>query len=446
MGQSRERIDGNGRARWTAYYTDVTGKRRSAGTFGTERQADRAWQRAEAKVAEGGMPDLRLGKQRFGRYVTETWFPNHRIELTTRQNYTYLLERYILPEFGGYHLNAILPGTVRAWTIRLEEEGVKASTIKNCLSIMSAIFTTALNDRLVALHACKGVKPPKITSKARRIITPEQFDTIHEQVGTPELRLLVETDVETGLRWGELTELRKHDVDWKTGVLIVSRTVVELTRRFAPDGCPFVVKQYPKDDEWRRITLSKHIHELLLPHVENLADDDLLFRAPEQVVARRRVRPEVLLDPETLGLTELNAEGKQYRHGTATAYGMAPCHCQHCRAAVAAYRAERRANGLDNPRTPRTLDTDGHIPRNWFRTSVWLPALTAAGLPFRVRIYDLRHAHASWLLAGGADLATVKERMGHRRLTTTEVYLHSLPHADAAAVVAIDSIRGRKTG
>jgi hypothetical protein len=109
------------------------------------------------------------------------------------------------------------------------------------------------------------------------------------------------------------------------------------------------VKQYPKDDEWRRITLSKHIHELLVAHVQNLGDDDLLFRAPEQVAARRRVRPEVLPDPETLGLTEPNAEGKQYHHGTTTAYGMAPCHCQHCRAAVAAYRAERRANGLITP-------------------------------------------------------------------------------------------------
>jgi site-specific recombinase XerD len=77
---------------------------------------------------------------------------------------------------------------------------------------------------------------------------------------------------------------------------------------------------------------------------------------------------------------------------------------------------------------------------------VWLPALKDAGITFKVRTHDLRHAHASWLLAGGADLATVKERMGHARLTTTEVYLHSLPHADAAAVAAIDSIRRRGPG
>jgi hypothetical protein len=35
--------------------------------------------------------------------------------------------------------------------------------------------------------------------------------------------------------------------------------------------------------------------------------------------------------------------------------------------------------------------------------------------------------------------------MGHARLTTTEQYLHTLPHADAAAVAALDSIRNRST-
>jgi site-specific recombinase XerD len=42
--------------------------------------------------------------------------------------------------------------------------------------------------------------------------------------------------------------------------------------------------------------------------------------------------------------------------------------------------------------------------RNTFRSRVWTPAVKPAGIDFNVRIHDLRHAHASWLLAGGADL------------------------------------------
>jgi len=76
------------------------------------------------------------------------------------------------------------------------------------------------------------------------------------------------------------------------------------------------------------------------------------------------------------------------------------------------------------------VDTDGHLSRHWFRTQVWLPALKAAKLDVEVRMHDMRHAHASWLLAGGADLQVVRQRLGHGSLRTTERYLHTLPDAD----------------
>ena len=56
---------------------------------------------------------------------------------------------------------------------------------------------------------------------------------------------------------------------------------------------------------------------------------------------------------------------------------------------------------------------------------------------------DLRHAHASWLLAGGADIQVVKERLGHTSIATTERYLHTLPDADESALDALRVIRNR---
>jgi site-specific recombinase XerD len=61
----------------------------------------------------------------------------------------------------------------------------------------------------------------------------------------------------------------------------------------------------------------------------------------------------------------------------------------------------------------------------------------------RVRTHDMRHAHASWLLAGGADLQVVKERLGHASIRTTEVYLHTLPDADETALNALEKMRRR---
>ncbi|HVV76273.1 MAG TPA: tyrosine-type recombinase/integrase [Mycobacteriales bacterium] len=81
------------------------------------------------------------------------------------------------------------------------------------------------------------------------------------------------------------------------------------------------------------------------------------------------------------------------------------------------------------------------VSRNTFRTRVWLPALQRAELGYHVRVHDLRHAHASWLLAGGADLRTVMARMGHSQVTTTQRYLHALPDADDQALAAFERIR-----
>ena len=81
------------------------------------------------------------------------------------------------------------------------------------------------------------------------------------------------------------------------------------------------------------------------------------------------------------------------------------------------------------------------LSRNTFRTRVWLPAVQASGVDFDVRVHDLRHAHASWLLAGGSDIKSVMDRMGHAQITTTQKYLHALPDADHKNLTALDRIR-----
>ena len=71
-----------------------------------------------------------------------------------------------------------------------------------------------------------------------------------------------------------------------------------------------------------------------------------------------------------------------------------------------------------------------------------MPVRPSTGPPhFPVRVHDLRHAHASWLLAGGADLKSVMERMGHAQIMTTQKYLHTLPDADDKALAAFQSVR-----
>ena len=295
-------------------------------------------------------------------------------------------------------------------------------------------------------RAGKGVKAPTVPPKPRTIISPEQFEVIYETLPSDEFRLLVETDIESGARWGELTELRVRDIDLGTRVVTISRVVEQLSRTLDTEVGRFVVREYPKDKEHRRFRLSPQLISKIADRIRQraLGPDDLLFPFTPPTGPRRRI-PEVLPDPATLGLTEANPAGNRYPHGTTRGYSSGCCRCEHCRHAYAEYRARRRAAGKDRPRRPRAVATTGHIPRQWFRKSVWLPALDKAGLGFHVRMHDLRHAHASWLLAGGADLQIVKERLGHGSIKTTERYLHTLPEADETALAAFARIRNGST-
>ncbi|MFI9847382.1 tyrosine-type recombinase/integrase [Nonomuraea sp. NPDC051941] len=444
MGFSRKRIGRDGKPRYTAYYWDIKGRERSAGTFSNKKEADKEWQKAEAKVAEGRVGDPKRGRQPFERYVLDTWLPNHEMEATTRQKYTYAIHKHLIPEFGALRMVDVLPEHVRQWVTTLKKNGVTPVNIKSLMVILSAIFTTALNDQVTYLHPCKGVKTPPVVPKPLTIISPEQFATLYDALPDADVQLLVETAIETGLRWGELTELRVKDLDFASRILTVCRAVVEVNPKFHPQGMRFLVKPYPKDKEWRRFKLSAQIVRKLQAHVkaQGLGREALFFEWKDDPNPCPHLR--VLPNPDSLGFTEPNEVGRSYKHGTRTAYTTGKCRCEHCRAAFAAYRAERRSKGKDSPRPPRTRDTDGHIPADWFRRCVWHVALEAAELEIAVRIHDLRHAHASWLLAGGADLQVVKERLGHASIKTTEKYLHTLDDADETALDALAKIRNRK--
>ncbi len=243
MGFSRKRIGVSGRVRYAAVYRDLRGRQRSAGTFATQRQADRAWQRAEVMLTLGRVGDPARGRQTFRRYVEDTWFPNHEVEATTRQGYWYNLRKHILPEFGQMKMADILPEHVREWVTTLKGRGVSPAMIASNKVILSAIFTTALNDQITSLHPCKGVKVPPVPLKPYTIITPEQFSAVYEALPDPRWRLLVETDVESGLRWGELTELRVRDIEFSSRMLTVSRAVVQVSPQFHPTGKRFLVSR-----------------------------------------------------------------------------------------------------------------------------------------------------------------------------------------------------------
>lgn len=82
-----------------------------------------------------------------------------------------------------------------------------------------------------------------------------------------------------------------------------------------------------------------------------------------------------------------------------------------------------------------TAPRGGAILHRTFWSRVWQPAV--AHLEPRPRIHDLRHSHASTLLAAGVPIHIVQVRLGHESIqTTVDTYSHLLPDAQQMAARA----------
>ncbi|WP_112139152.1 tyrosine-type recombinase/integrase [Glycomyces dulcitolivorans] len=439
MGYCAKRSTKHGRRRYTAVYWDVDGNRRSAGTFDTKKEATEEWRRAEAKVKEGRGHHLVRGRISFRDYVEQHWLPNLTVQFKTREIYTYQVYAHFMDYFGEWRMLDIRAADVKTWLTERRAAGVSAANCKRLKTVLGTIFYSALQDEVVPANPCQFIKTEKVPKKALKIITPEQFDVFYCAINGDMWKLLVEVAIESGLRWGELTELRAKDFDLGQSLITVSRAVVQLNPKFHPEGGRFLVKP-PKDHEQRLVKIRTAVAKKIDAHIQlhGLGPDDLLFWyfPPEPL------QPEPIELPPGLGRTEPNAKGRTYRHGTTSAYSAGKCRCEHCRKAAAMYRRKRRAGGKDQPRPRRRWDTDGHIPGRWFRDNVIKPALIAAGLPVDIRMHLLRHAHASWLVNGGTSLVDVRDRLGHASIQTTERYLHTIDDYGEAALAALDKVRG----
>jgi len=363
---------------------------------------------------------------------------------------------------------------VTRWVRSLKDSGYAAASIRTWKGQLSGIMHSAVVLHYIVINPCVGVRTPKSPPRRIRALSPDDAGRLLAAFPGPVSTMFVELDLQSGCRWGEITELRGRDVkddpDTENRVYLdLTRAVIDIGAEDNPakDGGRFHVEDTTKGGQDRRIGLSVTLTDKLLDYMEQhcIGDDDLLFPLSRLSGELDQARSSEVADvalraiPADLGRTDPNANDRTYSHGTIAAYCLGSCRCEWCRLALAKYRQKRRTLGQDTKPlkpTKRGKNLTDHLPRDWVRRHIWESALAAADLKGEVVFHDLRHTHATWLARSHkVDIERLRERMGHRSIVTTQQYISASVIIDTTSADVIEEAlttlashsgrRGRRT-
>ena len=247
--------------RYRAKYRAPDGRRHTGPTTFQTKQDARAWlalQHADIVRKQWAPPDAaQVVKTTFGSY-SETWLTDRTLKPRTRDHYRRLLDAHLLPMFGTMVLSSITPTDVRKWHGRM---GTATPTLRaHAYGLLRTIMATAVVDGLLSANPCHIVGAGSSTRVHK--IKPASLAELEALVIEMPDRYRVMTLLAAwcALRFGELTELRRKDIDLDAGMIYVRRGVTRV------DG-EFIVGTPKSDAGTRNVAIPPHLIPVLREHM-----------------------------------------------------------------------------------------------------------------------------------------------------------------------------------
>ena len=230
------------------------------GTFLSKADALLAIAEVELTISRGTWVDPNIGGLLFSEYATSWLRDRHDLSPRTVDLYGYLLDKYVLPEFGNFELREITPPMVRRWNAH--HAVLHASTASKAYRLLATIMRTAVADELLTASPCRVKGASQEHPEERPIATVEEVAALTTAM-PPHLRITVDLAVWCQLRRGEILGLQRRDIDLTTGIVTIERS-----RTYLSTG-ESIIKE-PKTKAGRRslvipgrmrASLSEHLDE-----------------------------------------------------------------------------------------------------------------------------------------------------------------------------------------
>jgi integrase len=297
----------------------------------------------------------------------------------TYDRYKLVVERQLKPHLAGVRLDKLTGAVVSMLDAKLERAGASTRTRQMTLTVLHGAMRDAIRKKFIVANPVTDVPKPRVVKTEMKTWTQAQVQTFLDAAKADRLYALYVLALDAGMRQGELFGLHWPDVDFDAGAIQVQRTLSEIRGAFA-------LKPPKTAAGRRRVELSTFAQDALHEH-------------------RKRMLAEGR-DVKT-GLVFCDEGGKFLRKSNVSRRSF--------RSVV------KRAN----------------------RTAVEVAAKLKAApdaLP-QIRFHDLRHTHATLLLAAGENIKVVAERLGHEDIEITlKHYAHVMPGQQKGAAEKMQKI------
>lgn len=346
-----------------------------------------AWLRDERRLTEADdwtTPTSRsAAKHARGTTLSDyapRWLASHRrsdgepLKPRTRVHYESLLNSRILPHLGDLPMPTITESRLKEWHADLPNTPVMNA---HAYALLRGILLSASKtDARIKAPAIPGAAKAKTKHKAEPA-TVDELASIVEH--TPErYRLAILFMSWCALRFGEVTELRRQDVDLRRSKVRIRRAVVLVNRER--------IVSTPKSSAGiRDVAIPPHLLPLVHDHLDRFAE------------------------PGTSGLLFPAASGGHLSQSTL------------------------------NGKPARRRIIKGRIINE--SATGFCAAREAAGRP-DLRLHDLRHTGAVLAAQTGATLAELMARLGHSTPAAAMRYQHAAKDRDKAIAAALSELAG----
>lgn len=262
------------------------------------------------EAAEAWLEEARAGtiRNRSGR----------RFKPATLRSYERALRLRVLPTIGALRLSEVHRRDVQDLIDLLLAQGIKPSTVRNSIDPLRSIFRRAVRREEVGVNPTHDLEVPADDGRRERVATPNEARELLAALPSFE-RAIWATALYTGMRRGELRELRWSDVDLVAGVIRVERAL---------DDSGEIITTKTEAGE-REVPILAVLRAELVEHglATRRAGDDLVFgraaRAPfiPSTVRRRaidawdavRLQPIALHECRHTAATEMRAAGLDFK-------------------------------------------------------------------------------------------------------------------------------------